>query len=199
MRTNGDRGAPRPPGAVDSIGCPLFPAACGWCPMLGRTIHHWWLASAVREATSEEASRGAAPHKVAHIVCRPEHGTRREHPRRPPFISTRDKSTRGRGMGGTGEGDRAATPPPPLGAPAGPMSMPAAAPTPSPQQGEGLATRRPKTTEHTKPKLNPPRDDGSAPPMGAGGMDTTPDQPLARAYYVEFMAGQFLAVGRSRI
>ena len=34
---------------------------------------------------------------------------------------------------------------------------------------------------------------------GGGGMDTTPNQPLARAYYVEFMAGHFLAVGRSRI
>ena len=31
------------------------------------------------------------------------------------------------------------------------------------------------------------------------GMDTTPNQPLSSAYYVEFMAGQLLAVGRSRI
>ena len=105
---------------------------CGWCPMPGGTLHHWWLARPAGEATSEEASQGATPHKVARSARRPGHGTRREHPQRPPFISIGDRSTRGRGMGGTGEGERVAKPPPPKGAPAGPVSTPAAAPTPSP-------------------------------------------------------------------
>ena len=39
----------------------------------------------------------------------------------------------------------------------------------------------------------------SPPPKGGGGEDTTPDQPLTGAYYVEFMAGQLLDVGRSRV
>ena len=99
-------------------------------PMPSGNLYHWWLVRSAGEATSEEASRGAAPHEVARSVHGPGHGAWREHPQRPQFISTRDRSTRGRGMGGTGEGDRAATPP--LGAPAGPVSTPAAAPTPSP-------------------------------------------------------------------
>ena len=46
----------------------------------------------------------------------------------------------------------------------------------------------------------PARDDGSPQPgedvhQVVGGMDTTPDQPLTGAYYVEFMAVQLLVVG----
>ena len=100
--------------------------------MPGGTLHHLWLARPAGKATSELASRGAAPHEEARGVRRLGDSAGREHLRCPRFISTRDRSTRGRGMGGTGEGDRAATPP--LGAPAGPPSTPAAALTASPQR-----------------------------------------------------------------